>query len=86
MITDFLVSFVLGLLTGLLSLIPDWSPDLSGLHVAFSEVAAAVQMLNGYFPVDVLGVCVGLLFTVKLAIAAWHGLIFVYDKFPFKAT
>lgn len=86
MIVDWLVAFFVGLLDAVLSLIPDWSPDLSGLHTAFATIASAVQMMNQYFPVDVLGVCLGVLLATKAAIAIWHALVFVYDKFPFKAT
>lgn len=80
MIFDAVLSFLVNVLEGVLSLIPTFEVDLDGFG---SSIGGGVAAANSLFPVVTLGLCiaaaVGLrLFLVFVAFLGW-----VWDKVPF---
>jgi len=85
MILDALIGLVVGLFTGILGLIPAYSPD-ARLSSFGTSLGSSVAGLDGVFPVVALGACIGIVLAVRLFIAAWDLLVFLYHAIPFKAT
>ena len=81
-----LVSFFAQSVRTLVGLIPSWSPPVDVFTGFASTLGAAAAKGNGYFPVAVLGVCVGMIFGLKIALLVWRVILFVYSVIPFKAT
>lgn len=86
MITDSIVSLFINLLRGIFDLLPQWTPDLGSMNVSFFRVGQIGGILNGYFPLTALAVGLGIIFAARLFIAAWNLIVWIYEKFPFKAT
>jgi len=85
-IIDSVLGLIVNLIRGLFDLIPVWSPDLGSLNVSFHRVGQAAGILNGYFPIAVLAIGLGIIFAARLIIAAWYLLVWIYEKLPLKAT
>lgn len=85
MITDFILEVMFGLATALVGFLPDWVPP-AGLVTNASTLGVQFSQMNSYAPVSLLGVCLGLVLAVKVALSAWRLAVFVYDRFPFKAS
>lgn len=85
MISDAVIGLVVGLLRGLLALIPGWEPppDAGDFGV---QAGGVVGMLSGYFPITALVVAIGLIYGFRIVMTVWTALVFVYDRLPFKAT
>lgn len=84
-IVDALVNALCSMLKAVLMMIPAYSlpQGLSALSGTLGESLAAG---NAYFPVASLGIALGIALGARVFIAAWAVLVWVYDKFPFKAT
>lgn len=86
MITEQVMGLLTGILNGLLSLMPGWSVDLTAVSGSGASIGSNAYRINEWFPVDILAVCLVLIFTVDIGVAAWRLLVFVYELIPFKAT
>ena len=84
MIIDLIVQIVLGLLTGVLALIPAYSmPDLSGFG---GTLGTNIGALNSYFPVITLGVCLLAIVGARLMVFGFDMAIKIYELIPLKFT
>ena len=81
MITTALLVVALGSLAGLLNIVPVASIDVSGLTVNASMVAGLAGTLNGYFPLVTLGVCLGVVFALKLFMLGYRLVLFIFHQF-----
>lgn len=85
MIIDAIVKVVTALLTGILGLVPAYT--LNGSFTsAGAGLGSALGAINGVFPVGTLGACLGVVLSARLFMLAWNLIVFIYDKFPAKAT
>jgi hypothetical protein len=85
MVTDAVVSVLMGFLTGVLSLLPSW--ELPASFAAFGpELGAKIDAFNGVLPVVTLGQCLAAMVGFRLFVLAWGLVVWLYDKIPFKAT
>lgn len=83
MITNFLISTALGIVTGLASLLPSWSVDTSAVTGASSNVGYILTGFNSYLPETMVVTCLGILLAVKLALFTWRVILAVYRLIPF---
>jgi hypothetical protein len=80
-ITSTLLVLCLSTLTGLLNIAPVAAIDVSGLAVNVSTVAGLAGTLNGYFPLVTLGVCLGIVFGLKVFMLGYRLVLFVWHQF-----
>lgn len=81
MITAALLVLTLATVTGLLNIAPVASIDVSALAVNASTVAGLGGTLNGYFPVVTLGVCLGIVFGLKVFMLGYRLVLFIFHQF-----
>jgi hypothetical protein len=79
MITELFILAMLPALTGLLSLLPSVILDLTSLQ-AVGSIGSTAGMLNGYFPVATLGMCMGLVLGLKGFMLGYRVILFVYHQ------
>lgn len=85
MIIDALVRIVFGILTGFLGLFPAYA--LPGSMTSLGQrLGNAVSTANGIFPVQTLGICIGVMLGAHLFILLWALVVWVYTKIPAKFT
>lgn len=84
MIFDAIVAILLGLLEGVLALIPAY--DLPELGDLTGGLGSALAAANGVFPVTTIGTCLMVLLGLRVLIGGWWLITFVYDRIPFKMT
>jgi hypothetical protein len=80
-ITEALISFVAQAARAVLGLVPQWSPPAHAFGQMSHAFGAYAAVGNGYFPVVVTGVCLGLVLALKVGLLAWRVVIFVYHQF-----
>jgi len=91
-IVDAVLGLFMGFLEGLISLFPSWSDptfaQVNGHDPAyFAElVGEKMSYLAAYVNLALLVQLVGIGVTVLVAVAAIRGVLFIYSKFPGKAT
>lgn len=78
MITDVLVSAILGGLTALLSLLPSFTMPDAGLYDGFMGNIIKVDYV---FPIIFLFQCIVVLFTVELLMRSWDLIVWLYHQF-----
>ena len=71
---------LLPMLSGLLGLLPAARLDFSAL-AGVAAVGDGAAMLNGYFPIATLGLCLALVFGLKIFMLGYRVLLFVYHQF-----
>jgi hypothetical protein len=81
MITAALIAMFLSTLTGLLNLAPTTSIDVSGLTANVGTVASLAGTLNGYFPLFTLGMCLGVVFGLKVFMFGYRLVLFIWHQF-----
>jgi hypothetical protein len=90
MITDALITIVVGILNGIFSLVPNFAGSdplaVSGITGIGTKLGSAVGLVNNYFPVSVLAVCLGITFAIKTFGSVWAVMTWLYDRLPFKFT
>jgi hypothetical protein len=86
MITGFLISLVLGVVTGLFSLLPAWSADTGVVSGQANGAGTFLGAFDDYLPERTIVACLALLLVIKLAMFVWRLLVFVYGLIPGKAT
>lgn len=85
MVTDAVVSILVGFLTGVLSLLPAYS--LPAAVAGFGpELGSKIDAWNGVLPVVTIGQVLAATVGLRLFILAWAVVVWLYDKIPFKAT
>lgn len=81
MITGTLLVLALSTLTGLLNIAPTAAIDVSALAANTGTVAALGGTLNGYFPLVTLGVCLGIVFGLKVFMFGYRLVLFIWHQF-----
>lgn len=81
MITDLILSAFTGIILGLFEPLPVHPVDTSVIEGQTSQIGAMASALNGYAPIGLLGACLAVLLTLKVALLAWRGVLFVYHQF-----
>lgn len=85
MITDLLIQFLNGFVTGFLSLFPTYTLP-SSLTTMGSGLGTTLGAWNGIVPVTTLAVVALALVALRTFLALMWLLQFVYELIPFKAT
>lgn len=85
MIPDLFMSLISTVLTGALSLVPEWEFPSSWAGGAAS-LGSSAGSVNGIFPVVTLAVVCGALLLLRMLLFAWDLIVFVYDRIPLKFT
>lgn len=83
MIVDAVLGIVIGLVRGLLRLFPDFEMDLT---TPSSTVFGLLGRLDGYFPVSTLVTVVGIWVAIQVAGLGWRAAVWVWERFPGKAS
>lgn len=81
MITAWLLILFLSTVTGLLNIAPTASIDVGALAANTGTVAALGGTLNGYFPLVTLGVCIGVVFGLKVFMLGYRLVLFIWHQF-----
>jgi len=81
MITEAVVSTLLGVLRGLLQPLPEQTVDVSQWSAGASSIGAYASALNGYAPIASVGVGLGVALGTKAALLVWQGAVWVYHQF-----
>lgn len=81
MITEALIRAAVAVILGMASVLPRHTFDVTAMADTFGQVASYAGGLNGYAPVLQLGLAVGLLASLKLALMAWNVVLFIYHQF-----
>ena len=81
MITTWMLTVLVSTITGLLNIAPTAAIDVSGLAVNVSTVSGLAGTLNGYFPLMTLGVCLGVVFGLKVFMLGYRLVLFVWHQF-----
>lgn len=85
MIFDSIVGVLTSVFTGILGLLPAYSLP-GNVTALMSNVGSALAGANSVFPVVQLGLCLGVIVAARVFILGWAVVVWLYDKFPFKAT
>lgn len=85
MILDAIMGLLVALLTGVVGLLPAWSPP-SSITSLGDSIGSAVGSVNGVFPVGTLGACLAIMVGSRLFVFAWGFIVWVYRLIPFKLT
>lgn len=80
MIVDLFAKFLVGIFTGVLGLIPSYSPNFSGLGGSLGNALAGA---NSFFPMVALGVCIVAVIGLRLFLFLVTLVTWVWDKVPF---
>lgn len=76
-----LISVAVAVVAGLVDNLPDYDFDTSAFNVQAEQVGAWASALNGYAPIAQLGVALGILVGLRLALLAWQTVVFIYHQF-----
>lgn len=85
MITDAVLTFLLGLLNGFLSLFPTFTLPASFFQLS-GTLGSTIGAWGGIFPVGALAITAGALVAVRLFLAAVWLLQYVYSIIPLKSS
>ena len=86
MIVDAIITILVGLLGGILAVLPAWSMPTLLTSTWPGDIASAVGWANGFFPVYDLGLSLAILLGIRVLMSAWKIAVWLYDRFPFKFT
>lgn len=82
MITEALLSVVVGLVEWIVSITPTFGVELDlDLAGFFEDVGENAQRLNGWFPVATLAICIGILLAVQAITTVWGFVLWLYHQF-----
>lgn len=85
MIFDLIFAFLRSVVTALLTLIPSYDLPASVSNLG-GDLGGAVAGANAFFPVEHVGICIGLVVGVRAFLMLWDVLVWLYDRLPFKAS
>lgn len=85
MIFDTIVAILVAVFEGILALLPTMALPAAIMQNA-SAVGQTAAGLNGVLPVTTLGLCLAVVVAVRLFILLWAVVVWIYERFPFKAT
>lgn len=81
MIVNAVVGFVLGAVRTLVGALPSWSPPTDALSQQAASIGGMAGVVNGYFPILLLGSCAAVVLAVFLGLRAWRVVVFIYHQF-----
>ena len=81
MITYALLLLVVNVVLGTVANLPPYTLDTTAINANAEQVGAWASALNGYAPIGQLGLVLGLLVGLKLALLAWQAVLFIYHQF-----
>lgn len=84
MILDAIISLAVAAFTAILSLIPSFS--FNGGFEFGELIGTWMSTANGFFPMNTLAMCILAILGVYVFVFAVRVIVFVWDKFPFKAS
>lgn len=85
MIIEWLVRFVLGVIKGLIALIPEFElPEIP--PEGFGELTRWLNAVNAIFPIDTLFTILGIALALWMGVFVWKFVLWLWDRLPFKAT
>lgn len=82
MIVDAIIGGFVGILRGLLNLIPDWVPPAEAITDQAHTIGAMAATGNGYFPVAILGIAIVTLLGARLAIILYRVATRIWELLP----
>lgn len=85
MIIDAIITFLIGLLNGFLSLLPQFALPDSFFQLT-NTLGSTLGAWSGIFPVGALAITAGVLVAVRLFLSALWLFNWVYSLLPFKMT
>jgi hypothetical protein len=85
-IVDVVLGGILGILRSLLELIPEWSPEYSGVTDAAHSIGTYAGAFNDYVPVFALFGVLAFLMGYRLVLIVYRFYTRVYELIPLKAT
>lgn len=82
MITDLILTSVLGVITGLFSILPTWGVDTSVMDNAL-HLTTSAGSVDGWLPETMVFGCLAMSVGVRLFFWVWNGLQWLYHLVPF---
>lgn len=79
MVVDLIVKALMGILNGVLGLIPDFAPSLPAL----GSVGSMFAGLNAVFPATTLGICLLAILALELFLAVTSLVTWIWQQVPF---
>lgn len=86
MITEALINMLLGVFNFFVGLLPSWGPDITALYASAGSLGAWFHHANGWFPLNLTLICLGIIVTYQVGAFAWRIVLFIWEVLPFKAT
>lgn len=81
-IVETLFRIVLGLVSWIASIIPDFGLNLElNLAGALAQLASALAAVNGWVPMNTLLLSVVMLFIVQIVVSLWGFIVWIYHQF-----
>jgi hypothetical protein len=92
MIFTFIITLLLGLLTAVFSLIPEFDPLTPGsigtgnVGQFFDSIAGMLLTMDLFVPIGTMFLCWGIILGTKAFVGVVQLVVFVWDKLPFKSS
>lgn len=81
MVTEAIVSALVGILEGLVSPLPTYTLDTASFNTTAVSVGSIASVLNGYAPIAQVGIGLAVVLGLKLALLTWQVVVFIYHQF-----
>lgn len=85
MLIDGLAILFIGLLSGVMGLVPAFSLP-SGFGDAGGGIGSVLAAVNQWVPVTTIMMCIAAILACRLFLIVWSLVVFIYDRVPLKAT
>lgn len=82
MITDTIIQMILGVANNLLSVLPEVTFDTESLGGASYSLGSVWMAGNGWFPLDLTFICLGVVVGYQIALLAWRLVVFIWELLP----
>jgi hypothetical protein len=82
-VVDAIVGLFVGVLRAALGLVPAWAPDPAAIAEAGTTVGGQAAGLNGYFPVQALGIAIVAILGYRLILVVYRVAVHVWELLPF---
>lgn len=82
MITDALIGAFISAFEAILGLMPKWEPDLAELETDAAQLGSAAGMVDGYLPLGMIFISLGILITARIALMVVQLVQWVWDRLP----
>lgn len=85
MLIDGLAMLFIGILNGVLGLVPSFSLP-GGFGDAGAGIGSALGAVNQWVPVSTIMLCIAAVLACRVFLVVWSLVVFIYDRVPLKAT